>query len=100
MQRVRWCVPDRRPDGRTDARPESRPRSEPGPDLSPALDAASLLLNDAGKIGDHRDHFDCVGPTLDCVGPTLDPVPVPVPMPVPVLVPGGVVRWLYRRFVS
>ncbi|MEX1322955.1 MAG: nuclear transport factor 2 family protein [Synechococcaceae cyanobacterium] len=42
-----------------------------------------LLLNDAGRIVDHRDYFDFVGPTF---------------APVPVL--GGFVRWLYRRFVT
>jgi len=42
-----------------------------------------LLLNDAGKIVDHRDYFDFVGPTFG---------------PVPVI--GGFVRWLYKRFVS
>ena len=42
-----------------------------------------LLLNDAGKIVDHRDYFDFVGPTFE---------------PVPVI--GGFVRWLYKRFVS
>jgi hypothetical protein len=41
-----------------------------------------LLLNDDGKITDHRDYFDFVGPTFG---------------PVPVL--GGFVRWLYGRFV-
>ena len=42
-----------------------------------------LLLNDAGKIVDHRDYFDFVGPTFE---------------PVPVI--GSFVRWLYKRFVS
>jgi len=42
-----------------------------------------LLLNDAGKIIDHRDYFDFVGPTFE---------------PVPVI--GGFVRWLYKRFVN
>jgi hypothetical protein len=42
-----------------------------------------LLLNDAGKIVDHRDYFDFVGPTF---------------APVPVV--GGFVRWLYKRFVD
>jgi limonene-1,2-epoxide hydrolase len=42
-----------------------------------------LLLNDAGKIVDHRDYFDFVGPTFE---------------PVPVI--GGFVRWLYKRFVN
>lgn len=42
-----------------------------------------LLLNDAGKIADHRDYFDFVGPTFE---------------PVPVI--GGFVRWLYKRFVN
>jgi hypothetical protein len=36
-----------------------------------------------GKIVEHRDYFDFVGPTF---------------APVPVV--GGFVRWLYRRFVS
>ena len=45
--------------------------------------ATRLLLNDEGKIVDHRDYFDFVGPTFG---------------PVPVL--GGFVRWLYKRFVS
>ena len=42
-----------------------------------------LLLNDAGKIVDHRDYFDFVGPTFG---------------PVPVI--GSFVRWLYKRFVN
>ncbi len=45
--------------------------------------ATRLLLNAAGKIVDHRDYFDFVGPTF---------------APVPVV--GGFVRWLYGRFVS
>ena len=42
-----------------------------------------LLINEAGKIVDHRDYFDFVGPTFS---------------PVPVV--GGFVRWLYKRFVD
>ncbi|MCP9791860.1 nuclear transport factor 2 family protein [Vulcanococcus limneticus Candia 3F8] len=42
-----------------------------------------LLFNAEGRIVDHRDYFDFVGPTF---------------APVPVL--GGFVRWLYRRFVG
>ncbi|MFN7678001.1 MAG: nuclear transport factor 2 family protein [Cyanobacteriota bacterium] len=42
-----------------------------------------LLLDADGKIRDHRDYFDFVGPTFG---------------PVPVL--GSVVRWLYGRFVG
>ncbi len=42
-----------------------------------------LLFNDEGKIVDHRDYFDFVGPTF---------------APVPVV--GGFVRWLYKRFVA
>ena len=42
-----------------------------------------LQFNDDGKISDHRDYFDFVGPTF---------------APVPVV--GGFVRWLYGRFVS
>lgn len=42
-----------------------------------------LTLNSEGKVIDHRDYFDFVGPTFG---------------PVPVL--GGFVRWLYKRFVS
>jgi hypothetical protein len=42
-----------------------------------------LLFNAEGKIVDHRDYFDFVGPTF---------------APVPVV--GGFVRWLYRRFVA
>ena len=45
--------------------------------------ATRLLLNDEGKIMDHRDYFDFVGPTFE---------------PVPVI--GSFVRWLYKRFVS
>ena len=36
-----------------------------------------------GRIVDHRDYFDFVGPTFE---------------PVPVV--GGFVRWLYKRFVA
>jgi hypothetical protein len=42
-----------------------------------------LLLNEEGKIVDHRDYFDFMGPTF---------------APVPVL--GSFVRWLYKRFVA
>jgi hypothetical protein len=42
-----------------------------------------LLFNADGKISDHRDYFDFVGPTFE---------------PVPVV--GGFVRWLYGRFVA
>jgi hypothetical protein len=42
-----------------------------------------LLFNDEGKIIDHRDYFDFVGPTF---------------APVPLI--GGFVRWLYSRFVA
>jgi len=42
-----------------------------------------LRFNSDGKIVDHRDYFDFVGPTFE---------------PVPVV--GGFVRWLYRRFVT
>jgi hypothetical protein len=42
-----------------------------------------LKFNQEGKIIDHRDYFDFVGPTFQ---------------PVPVV--GGFVRWLYGRFVS
>ncbi|MDA0716587.1 MAG: nuclear transport factor 2 family protein [Cyanobacteria bacterium] len=42
-----------------------------------------LLFNSAGKICDHRDYFDFVGPTFG---------------PLPIL--GGFVRWLYKRFVA
>ncbi|MCP9820963.1 nuclear transport factor 2 family protein [Synechococcus sp. Cruz-9H2] len=42
-----------------------------------------LRIGADGKIVEHRDYFDFVGPTFE---------------PVPVL--GGFVRWLYRRFVS
>ena len=45
--------------------------------------ATRLLLNDDGKIVDHRDYFDFVGPTFE---------------PVPMI--GSFVRWLYKRFVS
>ena len=45
--------------------------------------SSRLLFNDAGKIVDHRDYFDFVGPTF---------------APVPVI--GGFVRWLYKRFVA
>ena len=45
--------------------------------------ASRLLLDGEGKICDHRDYFDFVGPTFG---------------PVPVL--GGFVRWLYGRFVG
>ena len=45
--------------------------------------ATRLLFNAAGKIVDHRDYFDFVGPTFE---------------PVPVV--GGFVRWLYKRFVT
>ena len=45
--------------------------------------ATRLLLNDDGKIVDHRDYFDFVGPTFE---------------PVPVI--GSFMRWLYKRFVS
>ena len=45
--------------------------------------ATRLRFDSAGKIVHHRDYFDFVGPTFG---------------PVPVL--GGVVRWLYKRFVS
>ena len=45
--------------------------------------ATRLLFNDAGKIVNHRDYFDFVGPTF---------------APVPVI--GGFVRWLYKRFVN
>jgi hypothetical protein len=41
------------------------------------------LFNGEGKISDHRDYFDFVGPTFE---------------PVPVV--GGFVRWLYGRFVA
>ena len=36
-----------------------------------------------GRITEHRDYFDFVGPTFE---------------PVPVV--GGFVRWLYKRFVA
>jgi hypothetical protein len=42
-----------------------------------------LLFNEEGKICDHRDYFDFIGPTFE---------------PVPVV--GGFVRWLYKRFVD
>jgi hypothetical protein len=42
-----------------------------------------LQFNAEGKVVDHRDYFDFVGPTF---------------APVPVI--GGFVRWLYRRFVA
>ena len=42
-----------------------------------------LRFNAEGKVCDHRDYFDFVGPTFG---------------PVPVL--GGFVRWLYKRFVD
>jgi hypothetical protein len=42
-----------------------------------------LRIGPDGKIVEHRDYFDLVGPTF---------------APVPVV--GGFVRWLYRRFVS
>jgi hypothetical protein len=42
-----------------------------------------LLFNSDGKITDHRDYFDFVGPTF---------------APVPIV--GGFVRWLYGRFVG
>lgn len=42
-----------------------------------------LRLGADGRIVEHRDYFDFVGPTF---------------APVPVL--GGFVRWLYRRFVA
>jgi hypothetical protein len=42
-----------------------------------------LRIGADGKIVEHRDYFDFVGPTFE---------------PVPVL--GGFVRWLYRLFVS
>jgi hypothetical protein len=42
-----------------------------------------LRFNAEGKIVDHRDYFDFVGPTF---------------APVPVV--GGFVRWLYKRFVA
>jgi len=45
--------------------------------------ATRLSFNPDGKIGDHRDYFDFVGPTF---------------APVPVI--GGLVRWLYKRFVA
>ena len=42
-----------------------------------------LHLGPDGRIVDHRDYFDFVGPTFE---------------PVPVI--GGFVRWMYRRFVA
>lgn len=42
-----------------------------------------MLIGADGKIVEHRDYFDFVGPTFE---------------PVPVV--GGFVRWLYRRFVA
>ena len=42
-----------------------------------------LRIGADGKIVEHRDYFDFVGPTFE---------------PVPVL--GGFVRWLYKRFVA
>ena len=42
-----------------------------------------LLFSADGRICDHRDYFDFVGPTF---------------APVPLL--GGLVRWLYGRFVG
>lgn len=42
-----------------------------------------LRINAEGKIVDHRDYFDFVGPTF---------------APVPLV--GGFVRWLYSRFVA
>ena len=45
--------------------------------------ASRLRINDQGKVCDHRDYFDFVGPTFE---------------PVPVV--GGFVRWLYKRFVD
>ena len=42
-----------------------------------------LRFNAVGKVEDHRDYFDFVGPTFE---------------PVPVV--GGFVRWLYKRFVD
>ena len=42
-----------------------------------------LKLNSEGKVINHRDYFDFVGPTF---------------APVPVL--GGFVRWLYKKFVD
>ena len=42
-----------------------------------------LEINSEGKIINHRDYFDFIGPTFG---------------PVPIL--GGFVRWLYKRFVD
>lgn len=42
-----------------------------------------LLFSDNGKITEHRDFFDFVGPTFG---------------PIPLL--GGFIRWIYRVFVS
>lgn len=47
------------------------------------LGATRLLPNEEGRICDHRDYFDFIAPTFGLV---------------PVL--GGIVRWLYARFVS
>ena len=45
--------------------------------------SSRLRFNGEGRIVDHRDYFDFVGPTF---------------APVPLL--GGFVRWMYGRFVS
>jgi hypothetical protein len=45
--------------------------------------ASRLRFGADGRIVDHRDYFDFVGPTFE---------------PVPVV--GGFVRWLYKRFVA
>ncbi|NDG73742.1 MAG: transcriptional regulator, partial [Synechococcaceae bacterium WB8_1B_136] len=45
--------------------------------------ASRLRFNSEGRIADHRDYFDFVGPTFG---------------PVPLV--GGFVRWLYGRFVD
>ena len=45
--------------------------------------ATRLVFGNDGRITDHRDYFDFVGPTFG---------------PVPVL--GPFVRWIYKRFVS
>ena len=42
-----------------------------------------LEINSEGKVINHRDYFDFIGPTFG---------------PVPIL--GGFVRWLYKRFVD
>ncbi len=42
-----------------------------------------LLINNEGKVYDHRDYFDFVGPTFE---------------PIPIV--GGFVRWFYNRFVD